>query len=110
MIAPKKEFHDALRVLNRYYAEIAGRMADEIIEHAEDFESPGFGQAELVIEKYSRWLYELGSVYGFLRWAAFRQKPQGKEPLGQDEFRCFGCGAVIRKEDQTCRVCGWTWR
>jgi hypothetical protein len=110
MITPKKEFHDALRILNRYYNELAGQMADEIIEHAEDFESPGIGQAELVIEKYAHRLSEVGWVYSILRWAAFRQKPQGREPLGKDEFRCFGCGAIIHKEDQACQACGWTWR
>ena len=52
MITPKKEFHDALRILNRYYDELAKQMADEIIQHAEEFESPGIGQAESVIEKY----------------------------------------------------------
>jgi hypothetical protein len=110
MITPRKEFRDAVGVLNRYYNDLAGQMAEEIIEHAEDFDLPGIGQADSVIEKYARRLYELGAVYGFLRWAAFRQKPQGKEPLARDEFRCFGCGAVIRKDDQACQACGWTWR
>ena len=110
MITPKKEFHDALRILSRYYDELAKQMADEIIQHAEEFESPGIGQAESVIEKYALRLRELGSVYSILRWAAFRQKPQAKEPLGKGEFRCFGCGAVIHTEDQACQICGWSWR
>jgi hypothetical protein len=35
MITPKKEFHDTLRILNQYHNDLAGQMADEIIEHAE---------------------------------------------------------------------------
>ncbi len=110
MIEPKREFHEALRILNRYYDEVAKQMADEIIEHAEDFESPGVGQAEAVVEKYALRLRELGCVYSILRWAAFRKKPEASEPIGKNEFRCFGCGAVIHSDDQACPVCGWTWK
>ena len=110
MIEPKKEFHEALQVLNGYYNALAKQMADEIVQHAEDFESPGLGQAEAVIEKYAARLGELGSVYSFLRWSACREKPEAKVPLSKDEFRCFGCGAVIGSEDWACQVCGWSWR
>jgi ATP-dependent Clp protease ATP-binding subunit ClpA len=41
---------------------------------------------------------------------ASQEKPQGTEPLGKDDFRCFGCGGVIHREDQTCPKCGWSWR
>ena len=86
-------------------------MAEEIIEHCEDFASPGFGsQAEDIIEKHGRKLYSVGLTFCNLSQFVTREKPQGKEPLTKDEFRCFGCGSVIRKEDQSCRVCGWSWK
>jgi hypothetical protein len=86
MTTPSKELHDALGILNRYSDALVKQMADEIIEHAEDFESPGIGQAEPVLEKYALRLHELGRVYSFLRWAAARQNPQAKAPLDKPEF------------------------
>jgi len=112
MSEPNKEFHAAPKILNRYYDAVAKQMADEIVEHAEDFDSPGVGQAEAIIEKYSLRLREVGCVYSILRWAVSkgREKPKANELLGKNQFRCFGCGAVIHSEDQACQVCGWTWK
>jgi hypothetical protein len=42
----ENQHQEALRVLNEYYAVLANQMANEIVEHKEDFESAGFGQAE----------------------------------------------------------------
>jgi len=36
----------------------------------------------------------------------FREKP----PLDKDEFRCFGCGGVVHREDESCQACGWSWK
>ena len=108
---PQNEFDGAQRVLKKYYRTLVKRLADEIIEHREDFESPGFGtEAENILEKYGLQLHRLHIVFSNLDQFAFREKPEGKEPLGKDEFRCFGCGAVIRREDESCQLCGWTWK
>jgi hypothetical protein len=37
-------------------------------------------------------------------------KPDGERPSGKVEFRCFGCGEVIKKDDEVCSSCGWTWK
>jgi len=111
MSTPQDEFDAAQRILKQYYRGLVKRMAEEIIEHKEDFESPGFGsQAEEIIEKYALQLHRLCPVYSNLSQFARREKPRGKEPLGKDEFRCFECGAVIRREDESCRLCGWSWK
>ena len=111
MSEPENEHQEALTVLNKYYSILAKQLADEIVESREDFESPGFGsQADEIIEKYARRFNQLGCAYGILRWKAYRKKPEGKEPLGKYDFRCFGCGAVIRPTEEACTVCGWTWR
>jgi rRNA maturation endonuclease Nob1 len=30
--------------------------------------------------------------------------------LAKEEFRCFGCGGVIKATDQFCPICGWSWK
>jgi hypothetical protein len=108
---PLNEFDGAQRILQKYYRALVRQMAEEIIEHKEDFESPGFGsQAESIIEKYANKLDRLCPVSSNLRQFAFREKPQGEEPLTKDDFRCFSCGGVIRRNENSCRICGWTWR
>jgi hypothetical protein len=111
MSAPDNEYQKALRVLNDYYTVLAKQMAEDIVEHKEDFESPGFGgKADDIIEKYARHIQQLGSVYSILRWKGYKEKPQGKMPLGKYDFRCFGCGGVIHSNEDACQICGWTWR
>ena len=111
MAIPQNEFDGAQRILKKYYSELVKRMAEEIIEHKEDFESPGFGsQADEIVEKYALQLQRLYTVFSNLSQFAFREKPKSTEPLGKDEFRCFGCGGVIRREDESCRICGWSWK
>ena len=111
MSTPQDEFDGAQRILKKYCGELVKQMAQEIIAHKEDFESPGFGnEADEIIEKYAIKLNRVCPVFSNLSWFAFREKPNGTEPLGKDEFRCFGCGSVIRREDESCRVCGWTWK
>ena len=106
----KNQHQDALRVLNEYYTTLANQMADEIVEHKEDFESAGFGQAEMIVDNYARHIQQLNAVYSILRWKSYRQKPEGKLPLGKYDFRCFGCGGVIHSNEDACQICGWSWR
>ena len=111
MSIPETDIQKALVVLNDYYMLLAEKMAAEIVEHRQDFESPGFGsQADDIIEKHARHIQQLGSVYSVLRWKAQRKKPAGKLPLGKDEFRCFGCGGVIKADEEACSICGWSWK
>jgi hypothetical protein len=111
MSVPQNEFDGAQCILKKYYRGLMKRMAEEIIEHGEDFESENFGsQADEIIERYASQLHRLCTVFTNIDQFAFREKPKGTEPLSKDEFRCFGCGGVIRREDQACKLCGWTWK
>ena len=111
MSTPQNEYDSAQRILKKYYRGLVKRMAEEIIEHHEDFESEGFGnQADDVIERYASQLHRLCIVFSNVNQFAFLDKPHGSEPLGKDDFRCFGCGNLIRREDQACKVCGWSWK
>jgi hypothetical protein len=92
MNMPQNEFDGAQRILKKYYRELVKRMAEEIIE------------------KYALQLHRLCPVFSNLSQFAFREKPKGTEPLGRDEFRCFGCGGVIHREDDSCRSCGLSWK
>lgn len=110
-ITPENEFDGAQQILKRYYRGLVKQLAEEIIQHREDFESPGFGSsAEEIIEKYAIKLNRLCPVFENLNQFAFREKPEGEEPLAKDEFRCFRCGGVIRRQDQYCALCHWTWK
>jgi len=59
----------------------------------------------------------MGSLV-YLAWECFshlnrfapKEKPDGQRPSGKDDFRCFGCSEVIKKDDEVCSSCGWTWR
>ena len=111
MATPINEFEGAQRILSRYYRELARRMAEEIIEHREDFESPGFGgRAESIIDKYGCQLNRLEGMYSNLKQFATRENAQTAQSLGKDEFRCFSCGGLIRRGEETCGLCGWTWK
>ena len=111
MSTPETPLQKALVILNDYYKVLADKIAAEIVEHREDFESPGFGsQADDILEKHSRHIQQLASIYSVLRWKAYYKKPVGKTPLGKDDFRCFGCGGVIHANEEACSICGWTWR
>ena len=111
MSKPKNQHQEALQVLNNYYTSLAEKIAAEIVERREDFESPGFSsQPDDLIEKYARHIQQLSQVYSILRWKAHREKPEGKEPLGKYDFRCFGCGGVIHSTEDVCSICGWSWK
>ncbi len=110
METPPKNLKDAVKVLSDYFGVLSQRMADEILEHKQEFTSSGTGQAEAILDKYARQVQRLTTVYGLLRGEAYPYRPDGAEPLARDEFRCFGCGGVIKQEDTFCRVCGWSWK
>jgi hypothetical protein len=108
-ISPKNEFEGAQRILWRYYERVVREMAEDIIKNTEDFEEP-FGDADSILEKHYCRLSRIGCAYAYLRSLASKEKPEGAKPLAKDEFRCFGCGGVIKADDISCKLCGWTWR
>ena len=110
MSDPQNPINEALTVLNDYYRVFAKQIADQIIAHKADFESPELGQAEGLVERYAKHAQRVNALYGILRYEAGFNKPEGREPLARNEFRCFGCGEVIQPEDTACKLCGWTWR
>ncbi len=103
------ELEKAVKILRSYYKKLAEDIAHDLAEHSEDFET-GFGQADTLLDRYSRRLCDLSNVFYHLNRFAPKGKPEGKRPLGKDEFRCFGCGEVIKKDDEVCSSCGWTWK
>jgi|SRR6516225_1449329 hypothetical protein len=106
---PEDEFQGALKVLHGYYQRLMKETAEDIIKHAEDFDGPFANPDNLVDEYYNR-LYRVMCPYATLRTYAVKEKPKSDQPLEKNEFRCFGCGGVIRQEDESCRLCGWTWK
>jgi rubrerythrin len=110
MSDPKNEIHEAMKMLNEYYRVFAKQIAAEIITHKADFESPELGQAEGLVERYAKHAQRVNALYGILSYESGFNKPAGKEPLARDEFRCFGCGEVIKESDAACPLCGWAWR
>ena len=100
----------AMNVLRGYYRILAEDIAQDIIDHEADFGSAGFSEADNLLERHSRRLCDLSQVFHHLCRYAPEKKPVGKEPLGKNEFRCFGCGGVIGEKDEACATCGWTWK
>ena len=110
MDTPPKNLTDAVKVLNDYFGVLSQRIAEEITQHKQDFTPTGTDQAEVILDKYAKQVQRLNTVYGMLRGEAYPGRPEGLEPLAKDEFRCFGCGGVIKPTDQFCPVCGWSWK
>ena len=104
---PQKQIEEAFQILGRYERSLMERMAAEIVERREDFESPFVGGAETLIDKY----YHLLACHCRVRSGLYAYLPteQKQRPLGEDEFRCFRCRSIIRGDDDACPPCGWTW-
>jgi hypothetical protein len=64
---PGTDFTKAVAILDRYYRAIVTRLAEEVLEHEEDFDDPFIGQAEGIIDRYWNHLYNLGLVYHDVR-------------------------------------------
>ena len=110
MNIPQRKLDEAHKVLKVYYRDLVHRMAEEILENKEAFESDEFSnKADDLLEKYSKRFYAVCMTYSNLSQFVNRIKPYGTEPISKNEFRCFACGSVIRREDESCRVCGWRW-
>ena len=72
-------------------------VVTDILRNQEEFEKGSYGRAEDIIDRHYTRLAHLGCLHANLRqWRS--QKTKGTEPLGKDEFRCFGCGGVIQRK------------
>ena len=112
MSEPENQHQEALQVLNNYYTSLATKMAAEIVERREDFESPGFGsQPDDLMEKYARHIQQLGSVYSILRWkAAHGRSRKGRNPWASTTSGVLvAVGSFIQRKTYA-PVCGWSWR
>ena len=107
---PENEYAGALSILRKHYQIMMLEIAEDIILNEEEFAKGGYGGAGNLLERYNNRLYPLCSVFANLRSCASKEKPKGSQPLKPNEFRCFGCGGVIREEDTICGLCGWTWK
>jgi hypothetical protein len=112
----RKQLENALRILARYQADIVRRMAEDISEHREDFESPFVGGAESIIEKYYHLIQSLRPVISILN-AYLEQmgpRPEREEVvekiLEKHQFRCFSCRMIISDNADSCPYCGWKWK
>src|SRR6267142_1514262 len=101
---PSKQIEEAFQILGKYERALTEKMASEIVERREDFESPFVGGAETLIDKYYHLLACLCRVRSGLY--AYSPGDQKQRPLGKDEFRCFRCRAIIRVDDDSCPQCG----
>ena len=106
---PENEFEAARNILGRYYGTLMREVAEDIVRQKDEFEKGSFGSAENIIDRHYCRVAHLSNLYHQLRAYSSREKPKGDKPLGRDEFRCFGCGHVIRSADEQCSLCGWTW-
>ncbi len=107
---PKNEFEGAQIILRRYYQQLVRGIAEDIIQHKDQFEEGAFTGADELLERHARRLGHLCEVYSNLTRQSGNEKPVGTETLAKNEFRCFGCGGVIRSADECCRLCSWTWK
>jgi hypothetical protein len=108
-MTPGNEFAGAQKILWHYYERVVNDLASDIIRHADEFEK-STARADEILEKHYCRLSRIGCSYAYLRSFASKDKPTGTQPLSKDEFRCFGCGGIIKQEESSCKLCGWTWR
>jgi hypothetical protein len=108
-----KQIEEAFKILGCYERSLVQKMAAEIVERKEDFETPFMGGAEQIIDKYYQLLACLcrvrSGLYGYLPRDQRRPVAKDERPLGKDEFRCFRCRTTISADADACPECGWTW-
>ena len=106
----RNKFARSVEILRRYYRVIAEEAAQDIVEHEESFTGDTFGDGDSLLARHSYKFDHLSRVFQHIRrFAPGRTKPDAKYPLQAGQFRCFGCGGLIRVQDDDCPRCGWTW-
>jgi hypothetical protein len=76
------DFSKAVAIMERYYRALVTRLAEEVIEHEEDFDNPFLGRAEEIIERYWNHLYNFGLVYHDVRAFAEPESETEREVRG----------------------------
>ena len=109
-MVPQTQYDAALAALKNYYRQLVRDMVHEIIVHRDDFNGGDTRTAQEVVAKHAARLNDFRTVYSDVARFISSELPQGKEPLGKDDFRCFSCGYVIHRTDEKCKLCGWTWK
>ena len=108
-----QQLEEAFQILSRYERSLMQKMAAEIVESKEDFDSPFVGSAEQLIDKYYHLLSCLcrirSGLYAYLPKDQPRPAGKADKPLSKDEFRCFRCRSIISAQAEACPECGWTW-
>jgi hypothetical protein len=112
----QSQLEDALKILGRYQSDSVRRMAEDIIEHSEDFESAFVGGAEEIIDKYNHLIQSICPIISVLQAYDKRKGPPAERErvveriLEKDQFRCFSCRNIISDNADSCPYCGWTWK
>jgi hypothetical protein len=106
----EKHIEEAFQILGRYERSLMEKMAAEIVEQREGFDSPFVGGAEQIIDKYYHLLACLcrvrSGLYGYLPKENRQVAQRDDKPLGKDEFRCFRCRGIIGADADACPHCG----
>jgi hypothetical protein len=107
MATPQNKFDEAQRILKKYYHELVKQMAEEIIEHREDFESPGYdNRVDSIVEKYFHRLHQLRPVFGNLKpFLSGPKQPNTKLP-SKNELHCQACGSAVQQKEKSSKVAG----
>jgi hypothetical protein len=103
------EFSDAIAILNRYYRAMVVQLAEDVVSNEGEFATPFLGNAESILEKYARPLVDLGQLHQILSVVGESIFQEKIAHLREDEFLCFGCRSIVRKEHLACPKCGWSW-
>jgi len=79
---------DSLALLRHAHG---ARFAEDIIRHKGRIREGHIWNADDIMRGHHCRIARLAGVYANLRGYGSREKPKGTQPLGRDEFRCFGC-------------------
>jgi hypothetical protein len=112
----RKQLEDALNILGRYQSGMVRRMAEDIIEHREEFESTYVCGAEEIIDKYYHLIQSMCPIVSILQAYDKRMGPPAERErvvekiLEKHQFRCFSCRNIISDNSDACPYCGWKWK
>jgi hypothetical protein len=113
-VEKREKFNHALQIIRDHYKATVEELADEIIEHEEQFQMSGYGKAQTILEKYSKRICDISRAWQDLDYNQKQTRHNiemsNKDVhLKQDEFLCFRCRNIIQPKDEKCSECGWTW-
>ena len=109
-----RKCYKALEIIEGFHRAQAEELAEDIIENEDNFYLGGFGAGNDILDKYYARFHRIELAKCALRKASreFRRdiKMRNKDvKLKEDEFLCFACRNIVRRNDQECSECGFTW-